>query len=225
MYPNTFLLLSGATAFASLSVQAHDASTFTLSFNHTSTATSVPTLTAPGNCEPLPYGRGILPLVDTPDGFLNDSVFFSLALGAETPMTYTRVYVNRHGATRSGEHLGHNELDKYDVNECARRCDQTKDCEAFNIYLERTPDLNVGPNCTTSLSSTTVKCTFWGNRLNETDEMTESYWRWDFEVVVAASNAYNRKPGAMRSIAVSVQNPLILAVAVFTVLALWLTVR
>jgi hypothetical protein len=216
MYSSTFLLLCGAFAFTAPIVQAQTDSTVTSNLTTPSVTTTVainsistvsPSLTYPtstetaGNCEPLPYGLGFRPVVDTPDGFLNDAVFSAIARGAPTPLHYIRVYVNEHGATQFGRFLAYHELAMYNTNDCARRCDETEGCDAFNIYLERTPTLDPGPDCENSFSSTTIKCNLWGNQLNASDERTEPYIRWAFVVEVAASNAYNRDGSGLNSAA------------------------
>jgi hypothetical protein len=213
--------------FAAPGVQTQDDGTVTsspatLSVSNTvaidSTATVSPSLTSPSSsestgCEPISYGYGPRPLVDSPGGFRNDTVFSSIARGAPTPLHFVRVYINEHGATQFGRFLQYHELEMYNTNECARHCDQTEGCEAFNIYFERSPTLNLGPDCRKTFSTTMVKCNLWGNRLNASDERTVPYSIWDFEVVVAASNAYNRDDSGLKSSALWIDASVVLASA------------
>jgi hypothetical protein len=160
-----------------------------------------------GHCEPLPYGHGPRAIVDTPLGFLNNTEFMSYAKTALAPSGYSLVYSNEHGSSVSDRYLRYDELDVYDVRECAQRCNDTRECRAFNIFFERSPALNIGPKCKNSLSSTTIKCALWGNELDAKDAQNVGYARWDFQVVVAGSNAYNRVEGALQNVAAATTVP------------------
>jgi hypothetical protein len=177
---------------------------------------SVPSII--GHCEPLPYGHGPRATIDTPLGFLNNTEFMSYAKTALTPTGYSLVYSNEHGSSVSDSYLRYDELSMYSVHECSRRCNDTRDCRAFNIFFERTPALNIGPECKNSLSSTTVKCALWGDELNKKGAQNVGYARWDFQVVVAGSNAYNKVEGAVRNgAAVTIVVTWRLAVAILVV--------
>jgi hypothetical protein len=49
-----------------------------------------------------------------------------------------------------------------------------------------------------------IKCVLWGNKLNESDATNRGSSRWDFEVVIAGSNAYNKGGEATKSVASSI---------------------
>ncbi|KAH7406931.1 hypothetical protein DE146DRAFT_753472 [Phaeosphaeria sp. MPI-PUGE-AT-0046c] len=216
MHPTTFLLLSGAYGFAPLSVVAVDvgttsSATGTVSLSTASAfrsaAIAMPVATfAPHSedvraCEPISHGHGPQPSDDSPIGFLTYSEFSNMARNATTPNNYSRTYEDKHASTASDGYLGYDELEAYSTIECAGRCDSTEGCEAFNIYFERKPTLNVGPSCNNSESSTAIKCAFWGTQLEASDATNRGYNRWDFGVVVAGSNAYNRNGGTTKSAA------------------------
>jgi hypothetical protein len=215
MYSATFLLLFGVFSIAHFGVNANAAvSGLPITSTRTTTpsfvlptTTVIPSIIVPasaaeiGHCEPLPYGHGPRTRIDTPLGFLTNNAFLSYAKTALTPRGYVRVYTNEHGSSVSDSYLRYDELNDYDSLDCARRCDETKGCKAFNIFFERTPALNVGPQCKTSLSSTTIKCALWGKELKGSDAKNVGYKRWDFWVVVAGSNAYNKIDGTARSAA------------------------
>jgi hypothetical protein len=152
-------------------------------------------------CSPLPYGAGPRALIDTPLGFLTNPVFLSHAKSSVTPAGYDLVYANGHSSSISPAYLGYAQLPVYDVQACSRRCDNTASCKAFNIFFERTPTLNVGETCRNSLSSTTIKCALWGEELRGEGKNT-GYRVWDFQVVVAGSNAYNKNGEAVRGMGV-----------------------
>jgi hypothetical protein len=148
-------------------------------------------------CSPLPYGHGPKPQIDTPLGFLTAPIFLSYAKSSSTPPGYDLVYSNAHSSSTSTSYLGYTELPIYSPQTCSRRCDATTGCKAFNIFFERTPTLKVGEQCRNSLSSTTIKCALWGEELGEGDGKNKGYRTWDFQVVVAGSNAYNKNGEAV----------------------------
>ncbi|OAL04948.1 hypothetical protein IQ06DRAFT_102772 [Phaeosphaeriaceae sp. SRC1lsM3a] len=222
MHPTTLLLLSGACIFAPLNVLAADDGTrssftgtvsFSIAPTSRSAATAMPAATfAPhsedvGACKPLPHGHGPQPSDDSPIGFLNFPEFSNLARNVTTPSNYSKIYEDEHASTAADGYLGYDALEAYSTTECAGRCDSTDGCEAFNIFFERTPTLNVGPACNNSESSTTIKCAFWGTQLEASDATNRGYERWEFGVVVAGSNAYNRNGGTTNSAASLVPIP------------------
>jgi hypothetical protein len=163
----------------------------------------MPTQTPIKPCAALPYGYGPRALLDTPLGFLTAPIFRSYAKSSTTPRGYDLVYANSHSASTSAVYLRYDELAVYNVHTCARRCDATRGCKAFNIFFERTPTLNVGPQCKNSLSSTTIKCALWGSELVGGERENTGYMLYDFQVVVAGSNAYNKNGEVVRTSLVS----------------------
>jgi hypothetical protein len=163
-----------------------------------STPVQVPGLTTPSNtegikeCDPVPYGHGPRPTDDTMLAFLQNPDFSIMALNSPAPDGYTSVYTNEHASSVSAKYLRYDEVNDYSASNCSRQCDRTTGCQAFNIYFERTPTLNLGSECKTSLSSTMIKCVLWGDSLQKSDATNRGYLRWDFGVVIAGSNAYNK---------------------------------
>lgn len=219
MYSRLLLLLSAVCVFAPSGAQAAlDDSTSSSATRSTvlmssSDATAMPAATFPPYsedveaCEKVPHGHGPRPTTDTPMGFLEFPEFSNLARNASTPNNYSKVYEDKHASVASDSYLGYKQLQKYSTTDCAGRCDSTDGCEAFNIFFERTPTLNVGPACNNSESSTLVKCAFWGTQLEASDATNQGYDRWDFAVVVAGSNAYNKNGGTTTSGASSMLTP------------------
>jgi hypothetical protein len=124
--------------------------------------------------------------------FLENSDFSVSALNAPVPSGYTPAYTNERASSISDNYLMHSELQDYGTTNCSKQCDRTTGCEAFNIYFERSPTLNLGLKCKTSLSSTIIKCVLWGSKLNGLDATNRGHTQWDFGVVIAGSNAYNK---------------------------------
>jgi hypothetical protein len=143
-------------------------------------------------CSPIGYGHGLRPTDDTTLAFLQDPNFSISALDAPVPSGYTLAYANERASSVSDKYIMYSELQDYGTTNCSKQCDRTAGCEAFNIFFERTPTLNLGPECKTSLSSTVIKCVLWGSRLDGLDATNRGYTQWDFDVVIAGSNAYNK---------------------------------
>jgi hypothetical protein len=53
------------------------------------------------------------------------------------------------------------------------------------------------------LSSTTIKCALWGSKLVGGERENTGYMLYDFQVVVAGSNAYNKNGEVVRTSLVS----------------------
>jgi hypothetical protein len=190
-----------------------------------STAVQVPGLNTPSNtegvkeCDPVPYGHGPRPTDDTMLSFLQNPDFSIIALNSPAPDGYTSVYTNEHASSVSVKYIRYNEVDDYSAANCSKQCDRTTGCQAFNIYFERTPTLNLGPKCKTSLSSTMIKCVLWGDSLDKSDATNRGYLRWNFGVVIAGSNAYNKGgKTAVKSTASSTMIPGLAVVLSFVVL-------
>lgn len=67
----------------------------------------------------------------------------------------------------------------------------TQVCNSFNIYFERSPAINLGPECKNADSRTIIKCALWGEGDMQKEGATNTGYReWDFEVVIAGSNGY-----------------------------------
>jgi uncharacterized protein YneF (UPF0154 family) len=173
----------------------------------------IPPLTD-GMCYPMAAGHGPKPSADTTLAFLEHPEFTRLANQAPQPVNYTRDYVDEHAASFSTTaYLMYLELESYDPVKCSTQCNDVPVCKAFNIFFERKPTLQLGPNCPTSSSSTAIKCVLWAMQLDRRDATNRGYLNREFEVVIAGSNAYNRVPDApahVKSIATPVAVTMVL---------------
>ncbi|KAI2470707.1 hypothetical protein F4781DRAFT_441600 [Annulohypoxylon bovei var. microspora] len=179
-----------------------DSTTYDLSkATASATASPLPVGTAPVKrryvlprqraCQPLPSGAGPVPTPDTDSSFLGDDDFSTSASQASTPSGYNETYIDLHARSESYGYLGFNAIDSYDPQNCATQCNKTwRGCQGFNIFFERDPSVEPGPNCTNPPSTTTIKCIFWGGLVSvETASNTGQYIA-DFHVVIAGSNGY-----------------------------------
>ncbi|KAI1452330.1 hypothetical protein F4805DRAFT_447822 [Annulohypoxylon moriforme] len=142
-------------------------------------------------CQPLPSGSGPVPTPDTDGSFLNYSTFSTNASQALTPSGYNETYVNLHARSESYGYLGFNAIDSYDTQSCATQCSTVwRGCQGFNIFFERDPSVQPGPNCTNPPSTTTIKCIFWGGLVSAETASNTGQYIADFHVVIAGSNGY-----------------------------------
>jgi hypothetical protein len=175
----------------------------------------IPPLTD-GMCYPMAAGHGPKPSADTTLAFLENTEFSRLANRAPQPVNYTRDYVDEHAASFSTtDYLMYLELESYDTVKCSAQCNDVAACKGFNIFFERKPTLQLGPNCLTSSSSTAIKCVLWGMQLDRRDATNSGYLNREFEVVIAGSNAYNKVGDAppAKSIATPVAVTMVLLLA------------
>jgi hypothetical protein len=174
----------------------------------TSTAIPVPVLDKPPTkncteeCAPVPQGLGPVAKCkfDTPGCFLEFPGFVQLARDAPTPQNFTRVFTDLHASMTGSNYLQYHELDSYDTAKCSWYCDQIAGCQSINIYFERQPTLNLGPKCRTAPHSTVIKCSLWGQGLHKTNARNTGATMWDFQVVIAGSNGYNREGVVVESL-------------------------
>ncbi|KAH7066673.1 hypothetical protein BKA63DRAFT_378857, partial [Paraphoma chrysanthemicola] len=146
-----------------------------------------------GSCYPMSDGRGPKPADDTTLAFLEFREFSELALSASTPSNYTRVYADEHAASFfPSNYMQWLELSSYNPIECSTQCNEMPTCQGFNIYFERKPTVQLGPNCPTSPSSTSIKCAFFSAKLDESTATNKGFLERKFEHVIAGSNAYNK---------------------------------
>lgn len=143
-----------------------------------------------GNCTAMPLGKGPVPTPDSVSEFLQSDELSSPANNAPTPSNYTQSFKNLHGSSTANNYLGYITLDSYDINACASNCTSQSDCQAINIFFERDPTLDVGPECQNPPSTTTIKCVFWGSAVAEQNTQNEGYHNYEFVVAIAGSNGY-----------------------------------
>ncbi|KAF2997946.1 hypothetical protein E8E13_005686 [Curvularia kusanoi] len=143
-------------------------------------------------CTNRTRGAGPVASPDTSQAFLSYGPFADFAKNATTPTNYTAAFTNLHASTTAKTYLGVAELDVYDASNCTAQCDKQSGCTAVNIFFERTPTLNLGQGCTNAPSSTTIKCTFWGDAVTTLNTVNSGFTDNSFIVVIAGSNGYNK---------------------------------
>ncbi|KAL6706012.1 hypothetical protein ACN47E_006114 [Coniothyrium glycines] len=128
--------------------------------------------------------------------FIQSPVFAEAATQAQRPSGYSIAFLNKKASTSStssSDYLGHFEFATYDTQKCAARCDTTESCSGFNLYFERTPSQILGPTCRTAPPATVIKCALWAKELQEDTLTNSGSTTWDFKVVMAGSNGYNKE--------------------------------
>ncbi|KAL8747675.1 MAG: hypothetical protein Q9190_000471 [Brigantiaea leucoxantha] len=146
-----------------------------------------------GDCSKQPDGAGPVASPDTSAAFLASSDLQSQANNAPVPDGYATAFSNLQGSLSASSYMGYAGLNSYDVLSCAQACDQAEGCQAFNIFAERDPSLNPNAqNCPNPPSVTNYKCTLWGVPVSSAEATNKGQWRDSFEVVITASNAYNK---------------------------------
>lgn len=161
-------------------------------------------------CAPQPDGYGPVPTPDTVSAFYAYAPFHAMASAAPTAIeavgggaVYQQTFLDLNASSSAQSYLGLETLKTYDAAECAGYCDETSLCTAFNIYIERDPSVNPcnndstastvwGYNCPNPASMTSYKCTLWGSELDSTTATNTGDWREEFEVVITASNGYDK---------------------------------
>lgn len=157
-------------------------------------------------CSSAPQPDGYGPNItspDTTDAFMSYAPFQSMAKSASTPAGYVQTFQGLNAASSANSYMGLYTINKYDPSICAKWCDQTTGCTAFNIYIERDPSLNPCRNdstdptvwgywCPNPSSITNYKCTMWGSNLDATTAVNQGGWRRDFNVVITGSNGYDK---------------------------------
>ncbi|PSN74204.1 hypothetical protein BS50DRAFT_605806 [Corynespora cassiicola Philippines] len=141
---------------------------------------------------PKPTGYGPVPTPDTQYEFLNSPEISSLAKEAPTPSGYSLSFQDLHASSSAYGYLGFISLESYDTNGCASKCNEKEGCQAVNIFVERSPTLNVGPECPNPSSTSVIKCVFWGGPVNKDNTNNAGYTDNSFVVAIAGSNGYNK---------------------------------
>lgn len=113
------------------------------------------------------------------------------------------VFKDLNAAVSAQSYIGLYTLKTYDVAGCAKKCDDSNLCTAFNIYAERDPSLNPSNNdstaptvwgysCPNPPSMTSFKCTLWGSNIDASMCTNTGQPREQFEIVITASNGYDK---------------------------------
>jgi hypothetical protein len=129
---------------------------------------------------------------DTAAAFLEDSRISNAATSAGTPAGYQQSFVNKAGSSQQIGYLTYKTFETYDVQGCADACDGERYCRGFNIYFERDPSLEPGPNCPDPASTTNIKCSLYGYPVAGEAATNQGQWRQQFQVAIAGSNGYTK---------------------------------
>ncbi|KAK7716593.1 hypothetical protein SLS57_006621 [Botryosphaeria dothidea] len=150
------------------------------------------------DCCTLPTGTAFPQLSsDTVQAFQTNNDYSSAAIGAKAPTGYGEAFNNLQGATQQDGYRGVYLLNTYSPNECATHCNNDAQCMSFNVYVERDPI--VRPDypgqdsaCSNPPSTANVKCTLYGLPVSSQTATNKGQWQGGFQVVIAASNGYNK---------------------------------
>ena len=148
-------------------------------------------------CAPQPDGFGPMPATDSVTAFQDPAFPADTLRNAHIPF-YSRVgFSALPGAVNTQtSYLNLFTLSSYNTTRCQEICDAYPSCSAINIYLERDPSLNpnITAGCPNPPSITNVKCTLYNETLTPAMAVNTGQTRGNFQVVITASNAYNRAP-------------------------------
>lgn len=151
---------------------------------------SLARLAARGNCAQQPLGYGDAAPQDNAASFLGATCFAATANNAQTPAGWVQTFVNQQASVSACSYMGYKTYKSYDVNQAAADCKAITGCKSFNIFFERDPTLDPGPNCPNPPSTTVIKASFWGVPIGLPSATNKGQWRNNFQVVIAGSNAY-----------------------------------
>ncbi|RYN18575.1 hypothetical protein AA0112_g11521 [Alternaria arborescens] len=93
--------------------------------------------------------------------FRADTKLASLAKGASTPSGYFNTFTNLQGVSSAYGYMGYKVVESYDPSLCASECDSKSGRLSFNIYVERDPLANPGPDCQDPEAVANINCSFW----------------------------------------------------------------
>lgn len=135
----------------------------------------------------------VLPVAKDPVAFLTDSFLANLAKGqVNYPPGYTLAFSDQYASLNADRYITFTQLPSMNATACAAFCDSVDDCKAFNIYFERTPSLDPGPNCPNPAAASSVYCTLWGAPINVSQLSNGGEWRTNFMIVKQGSVGFNK---------------------------------
>ncbi|PNS15274.1 hypothetical protein CAC42_8275 [Sphaceloma murrayae] len=155
-------------------------------------ALASPIVAADGNCAPQTNLYSYTPSVNTPKGFLVDTTLAAVGAAARPPPGYTANFTNAFGSIFAPDYLSYYQLSSYDVSACSALCDKIPSCQSFNIYFERDPVLDPGPNCANPTAGVTVRCAMYGSQIVASQAQNVGEWRSQFMVVIQSSAGYSK---------------------------------
>ncbi|UPX12672.1 uncharacterized protein EKO05_0003213 [Ascochyta rabiei] len=143
-------------------------------------------------CDLQPLGNGPSVSPDNAAAFSSATELSRIARTAGTPSGYQQSFMDQSGSSQQIGYLTYKTYQTYDVQGCADACDSEKYCLGFNIFFERDPSLEPGPNCPDPPSTTNIKCSLYGYPVALKAATNMGQWRQDFQVVIAGSNGYSK---------------------------------
>ncbi|KAI5272129.1 hypothetical protein E4T47_04511 [Aureobasidium subglaciale] len=136
-----------------------------------------------------------IPSPNTPAQFLVDTSMAGLASAQYYPTAgYSTSFTGQLAGVSSPSYLGYQQLSSYDTRACAAYCDARSDCNAFNIYMQRTPSFIPDSNCPDPSAGTSITCALFGSYIDSSMATNIGQYRKDFMVVIQGSNGYNLNP-------------------------------
>lgn len=131
----------------------------------------------------------------TPTQFLTDTSLAGLASARSYPPAgYSTSFTNQLAGLFAPNYLGYYQLSSYDTNACATYCNARSDCNAFNIYIQRTPTFIPDDLCPNPSGAASITCALYGSPLSASQATNIGQYRKDFMVVIQGSNGYNLNP-------------------------------
>lgn len=158
-------------------------------------STKVKRATAPTCTNPNTILYNYVPNPNTPTQFLLDSSMAALS-AAEwyPPAGYNTSFTGQFAGLFAPNYLGYQQLSSYNTSACAAYCNARSDCNAFNIYFERTPVYIPDDACPNPNAAATITCALYGSFVDASTANNIGQYRKDFMVVIQGSNGYNLNP-------------------------------
>ncbi|KAG9856299.1 hypothetical protein KCU98_g1503, partial [Aureobasidium melanogenum] len=169
------------------------ASTSTSTRKTSSTKVKRATATTCSNPNTILYNYA--PNPNTPTQFLVDTTLAGLAAAQwYPPAGYSTSFTTQLAGLFAPNYLGYQQLSSYDTSACAAYCNARSDCNAFNIYIQRTPTFIPDDSCPNPTAGASITCALYGNAVDASQATNIGQYRKDFMVVIQGSNGYNLNP-------------------------------
>ncbi|KAG9665177.1 hypothetical protein KCU64_g169, partial [Aureobasidium melanogenum] len=135
------------------------------------------------------------PNPNTPTQFLVDTTLAGLAAAQwYPPAGYSTSFTTQLAGLFAPNYLGYQQLSSYDTSACAAYCNARSDCNAFNIYIQRTPTFIPDDSCPNPTAGASITCALYGSAVDASQATNIGRYRKDFMVVIQGSNGYNLNP-------------------------------
>ncbi|KAI4726289.1 hypothetical protein E4T49_05916 [Aureobasidium sp. EXF-10728] len=132
---------------------------------------------------------------DTPTQFLVDTTLAGLAAAQwYPPAGYSTSFTGQLAGLFAPNYLGYQQLSSYSPSACAAYCNARSDCNAFNIYIQRTPTFIPDDSCPNPSGAAQITCALYGTYVSSSQATNIGQYRKDFMVVIQGSNGYNLNP-------------------------------